>query len=241
LLALPSANAAVESLAILRSALADQLQAFELIPQRAIRYVLRHIPSHKFPLALESPWYVLLETSTTEMDEALEHRLMSLHERGLATDVVIAKSRTEANDLWRLRHAISEAQKKEGASLKHDVSVPVSSVGDFLMAAEIAVQRQMPDIRTVAFGHVGDGNIHFNLSQPKMWSAEASLAEREALARVVYDVVDSFGGSISAEHGIGQAKREHLQHYRGETEIRLMRAIKSALDPANIMNPGKVI
>jgi len=241
LLALPSAAAAVEALAILRGTLADQLQAFELIPERAIRYVLRHIPSNKFPLELESPWYVLLETSNTEMDERLEHRLMDLHEQGLATDVVIAKSRTEANDLWRLRHAISEAQKKEGASVKHDVSVPVSSVGDFLVAAEIAVQRQMPDIRTVAFGHVGDGNIHFNLSQPKKMSAEAFLAEREALAGVVYDVVDSFGGSISAEHGIGQAKREHLRHYRGETEIRLMRAVKSALDPANLMNPGKVI
>ena len=241
LLALPSAANAVEALAILRDELADQLQAFELIPQRAIRYVLRHIPSNKFPLGLESPWYVLLETSNIEMNEALESRLMALHERGLVSDIVIAKSRTEANDLWRLRHAISEAQKMEGASLKHDVSVPVNKVGEFLEAAEIAVHRQMPGVRAVPFGHVGDGNIHFNLSQPKKWSAEAFLAEQERLAEVVYDVVDSFGGSISAEHGIGQAKREHLQHYRGETEIRLMRAVKTALDPANIMNPGKVI
>ena len=241
LLALPSAANAVEALAILRGELADQLQAFELIPQRAIRYVLRHIPSNKFPLGLESPWYVLLETSNIEMNEALESRLMALHERGLVSDIVIAKSRTEANDLWRLRHAISEAQKMEGASLKHDVSVPVNKVGEFLEAAEIAVHRQMPGVRAVPFGHVGDGNIHFNLSQPKKWSAEAFLAEQERLAEVVYDVVDSFGGSISAEHGIGQAKREHLQHYRGETEIRLMRAVKTALDPANIMNPGKVI
>jgi FAD/FMN-containing dehydrogenase len=119
--------------------------------------------------------------------------------------------------------------------------VPVNKVGEFLEAAEIAVHRLMPDVRTVPFGHVGDGNIHFNLSQPKKWPAEAFLAERERLAEVIYDVVDSFGGSISAEHGIGQAKREHLRHYRGETEITLMRAIKSALDPANIMNPGKVI
>jgi FAD/FMN-containing dehydrogenase len=241
LLALPSAANAVAALAILRDELADQLQAFELIPQRAIRYVLRHIPSNTFPLELESPWYVLLETSNTEMNEVLERRLMTLHERGLASDIVIAKSRTEANDLWRLRHAISEAQKMEGASLKHDVSVPVNKVGEFLEAAEIAVHRLMPDVRTVPFGHVGDGNIHFNLSQPKKWPAEAFLAEREPLAEVIYDVVDSFGGSISAEHGIGQAKREHLRHYRGETEIALMRAIKSALDPANIMNPGKVI
>ena len=241
LLALPSAAAAVEALAILRGELADQLQAFELIPARAVRYVLRHIPSIKFPLAVESPWYVLLESTGAPANEELENRLMALHENGLATDIVIAKSRAEANDLWRLRHAISEAQKKEGASLKHDVSVPVSRVGEFLVAAEAAVLRQMPDVRTVAFGHVGDGNIHFNLSQPKQWTAEAFLAERERLAKVVYDVVDSCGGSISAEHGIGQAKREDLVHYRGETEIKLMRAIKSALDPANIMNPGKVI
>jgi FAD/FMN-containing dehydrogenase len=241
LLALPSAAAAVEALAILRGELADQLQAFELIPARAVRYVLRHIPAIKFPLAVESPWYVLLESTGAPANEELENRLMALHEKGLATEIVIAKSRAEANDLWRLRHAISEAQKKEGASLKHDVSVPVSRVGEFLVAAEAAVLRQMPDVRTVAFGHVGDGNIHFNLSQPKQWTAEAFLAERERLAEVIYDVVDSCGGSISAEHGIGQAKREDLAHYRGETEIKLMRAVKSALDPANIMNPGKVI
>lgn len=241
LLAVPSAAAAVEVLAILRGALADQLQAFELIPARAVRYVLRHMPAIKFPLALESPWYVLLESTSATANEELDDRLMALHEKGLATDIVIAKSRTEANDLWRMRHAISEAQKREGASLKHDVSVPVSKVGEFLQAAEAAVLRQMPDIRPLAFGHVGDGNIHFNLSQPKHWTAEAFLAERERLAKVIYDVVDSFGGSISAEHGIGQAKREHLRHYRGETEIKLMRAVKSALDPANIMNPGKVI
>lgn len=241
LLALPSAAAAVAALAILRGELADQLQAFELIPARAVRYVLRHIPSNKFPLAVESPWYVLLESTNIPAGGGLEERLMILHEKGLATDIVIAKNRAEANDLWRLRHAISEAQKKEGASLKHDVSVPVSKVGDFLVAAEAAVLRAMPDIRPVAFGHVGDGNIHFNLSQPKQWSAAAFLAERERLAAVVYDVVAAFDGSISAEHGIGQAKRDDLQHYRGETEIRLMRAVKAALDPANIMNPGKVI
>jgi len=241
LLALPRAAAAVEVLAILRDELADQLQAFELIPQRAVRYVLRHVPSIKFPLELESPWYVLLESNNAPAGEELEARLMALHEKGLTTDIIIAKSRTEANDLWRMRHAISESQKKEGAGLKHDVSVPVSKVGEFLVAAEAAVLRQMPEVRIVAFGHVGDGNIHFNLSQPKRWSAEAFLAERERLAAVVYDVVDSCGGSISAEHGVGQAKREDLLHYRGKTEIRLMRAVKSALDPANIMNPGKVI
>ena len=241
LLALPSAAAAVAALAFLRGELADQLQAFELIPARAVRYVLRHIPSSKFPLAVESPWYVLLETTNASSSDELENQLLALHEKRLATDIVIAKNRAEANDLWRLRHAISEAQKKEGASLKHDVSVPVSKVGEFLEAAEAAVVREMPDIRPVAFGHVGDGNIHFNLSQPKQGSAEAFLGERERLAKVVYDVVDACGGSISAEHGIGQAKREDLQHYRGDTEIQLMRAVKAALDPANIMNPGKVI
>lgn len=241
LLAVPSPDAAVEILASLRAAAADQLQAFELIPDRAIRYVLRHIPSCKFPGALDSPWYVLLESSNVALNEELENRLMVFYEQGLATDIVLAKNRTEANELWHLRHSISEAQKKEGASLKHDISVPVSKIGEFLCAAEIAVQAALAGTRVVAFGHVGDGNIHYNLSQPKESSATAFLAQRASLGRVVYDVVTAFDGSISAEHGVGQAKVDDLRHYRGETEIRLMTAIKKALDPANLMNPGKVI
>ena len=241
LVALRSPDHAVELLAALRQQLSDQVQAFELIPDRAIRYVLRHIPATRFPLEQSSPWYVLLETMNVEDDGLLERQLMACLDADLVTDAVVAKSNSEANELWRIRHSISEAQKREGASLKHDVSVPIACVGDFISAANEAVCKILPGVRVVAFGHVGDGNIHYNLSKPKESDPATFLRNREALASVVYDVVEHFAGSISAEHGIGQAKRAQLAKYRSKTEIGLMRTIKAALDPQNIMNPGKVI
>lgn len=241
LVALRSPDHAVELLAELRQQLSDRVQAFELIPERAIRYVLRHIPATRFPLDQNSPWYVLLETINIENDGLLNQQLMTYLETDLITDAAVAKSKSETNELWRIRHSISEAQKREGASLKHDVSVPVASVGDFISAADEAVYKILPAVRIVAFGHVGDGNIHYNLSQPKGSNPATFLGSRETLASVIYDVVERFGGSISAEHGIGQAKRARLAQYRSETEIGLMRTIKTALDPQNIMNPGKII
>lgn len=231
---------AVSLLARLRNLLSDQLQAFELIPSRAIRFVLRHIPGTRFPLEQTADWFILLESSGGGGDE-LEDALMSCIEDGLAIDAVVAKNRGEADDLWRLRHSISEAQKREGASVKHDVSVPIAEVGRFIREADVAVTEEIPGIRVVAFGHLGDGNVHFNLSQPKDWAPERFLAERERLADRVYEVVQAFGGSISAEHGIGQGKREHLRKYRDGTDIELMQSIKQAFDPHHIMNPGKVI
>jgi FAD/FMN-containing dehydrogenase len=241
LVAVESPDAAVTLLTELRAELTDQLQAFELMSARAIRFVLKHIPSTSFPLDQDSPWFVLIETSRESTGDEFEALLISLHESALISDAVIAKNRSEANDLWRVRHSISESQKQEGASLKHDISVPVAAVGKFIGDAEAAVSNEVPGTRVVAFGHVGDGNIHFNLSQPKDWSAPDFLQQGERLASLVYDVVNSLGGSISAEHGIGQAKREQLRHYRGATETGLMKAVKAALDPQNIMNPGKVI
>jgi len=241
MVALQDPDRAIELLTALRHQSGDQIHAFELIPARAIRYVLRHMPGCRFPLDQTWPWYVLVESVNNFADESLDKYLLSGLETGLIVDAAIAKNIAEADEMWRLRHAISESQKREGASLKHDVSVPVGRVGDFIRAAEVAVTTYMPDIRVVAFGHVGDGNIHFNLSQPRNQEGQAFLAEREALATIVYDVVADFNGSISAEHGIGQAKREHLAHYRSETELTLMRLIKGALDPDNLLNPGKVI
>ncbi len=241
MLAVESPDAAVALLAALRAELSDQIQAFELMSNRAVRYVLDHIPQTRFPLNLDSLWFVLLEAARESSRDDFEQLLLSLQNSGLISDAVIAKNRSEANDLWRLRHSISESQKQEGASLKHDVAVPVVKVGTLIRDAETAVTKAIPGIRVVAFGHVGDGNIHLNLSQPKDWSAADFLGQGPRLASLVYDVVDSLGGSISAEHGIGQAKREQLVRYRGETETGLMKAIKAALDPKNIMNPGKVI
>ncbi len=241
LVAVESPDAAVALLAALRAELSDQLQAFELMSARAIRFVMKHIPSTSFPLDQDSPWFVLIETSRESTGDEFEALLMSLHESALISDAVIAKNRSEANGLWRIRHSISESQKHEGASLKHDISVPVAEVGQLIRDAEAAVVDEVPGTRVVAFGHVGDGNIHFNLSQPKDWSATDFQDQDERLASLVYDVVDSLGGSISAEHGIGQAKREQLLRYRGATETGLMKAVKAALDPQDIMNPGKVI
>ncbi len=241
MIAIDSPDSAVELLSMLRHRLADQIQAFELIPRRAMRFVHRHVPSCQCPLKLDHSWYVLLESSGGSNDGALENDLMEAADRGLIRDAAIAKNIAEADAMWRLRHAISESQKREGASLKHDVSVPVGSVANFIEAAEQAVLAYLPGTRVVAFGHVGDGNIHFNLSQPKDSDAASFLAMREPLATVVYDVVVRFGGSISAEHGVGQAKREHLRHYKSETELTLMARLKSALDPDHLLNPGKVI
>jgi len=241
LVALESPDQAVTLLGELRQKMADQIQAFELIPDRAVRYVRRHVPSSRFPLQENSPWYVLLEGTSVDSAEQLQQQLMECLDSGLITNAVVAKNKSEANELWSIRHAISEAQKKEGASLKHDISVPIGSVGEFIRAADEVVVEICPGVRVVAFGHVGDGNVHYNLSQPEGADPASFLAQREVLAAAIYEVVDRFGGSISAEHGIGQAKKKYLQQYRGGTELRLMRTIKAALDPQNIMNPGKVI
>jgi len=239
LVGLESPHKAVQLLALLRYRLSDRIQAFELIPDRAIRLVARHIPQQKCPAA-DHPWYVLLETAGDESGET-DNALMAAIEAGIADDAIIAKNRSEADALWGIRHSISEAQKREGASLKHDVSVPVAAVANFIEAATVAVTAALPAVRVVAFGHVGDGNVHFNLSQPSGMHGPEFLSHREALATIVYDVVSDFKGSISAEHGVGQAKREHLVQYKSETEITLMKTLKKALDPDNLLNPGKVI
>jgi len=236
-----SPRQALELLSRLREGLADGLQAFELIPDRAVRYVLRHIPGCRFALALDRPWFVLLESAGIENEDVLDQALMEALAEDVIYDAAVAKNRAEADEMWRLRHSISEAQKREGASLKHDVSVPVGAVARFIESATVAVSLAHPGIRVVAFGHMGDGNVHFNLSQPAGMAPDDFLACRESLAGIVYDEVARYGGSFSAEHGVGQAKRAELVRYRSVTEVTLMRTLKAAMDPQGIMNPGKVI
>ncbi len=238
-LGLATVRDAVTLLARLRESLADRLLAFELIQDRALAFVTRHVASARNPLD-GHPWYALLEIADAA-DERVEAALLEAVEDGLARDAIVAKSESEAQALWRLRHAVSEAQKHEGASLKHDVSVPIGRIGELIEKLQAAVAEALPEARPVAFGHVGDGNVHFNISQPPAWAAERFLAERARMAAIVYDATVSLNGSISAEHGIGQAKREDLARYRSATELSLMRTLKQALDPAGIMNPGKVI
>ena len=231
----------VALLVFLRQELADGIDAFELIQERAMQFVLRHIPGTRAPFDVKHPWYVLLEASHPSDAEAIENVLARAMERELVKDAVIAKNAAEAAAFWRLRHSISEAQKLEGASLKHDVSVPVGAVGAFIDTAQLAIAQHLPEARVVAFGHVGDGNVHLNVSQPRCGTRDKFLGEREAIATIVYDLVATYNGSISAEHGIGQAKRGYLEDYRGQVELSLMRRIKGALDPGNILNPGKVL
>jgi len=216
-----------------------QLTAFELISETALGLVLAHIPDSTRPGSV-SPWYVLAEFSDTD-PAALSAWLDRQMEAGVVSDGVIAQSAGQAKKLWALRENISEAQKIEGISIKHDISVPVSCIPEFLTAADTALVRAFPGIRVVAFGHVGDGNLHYNLSKADAQDNAAFLAAQPAVNRIVHDTVHVLNGSISAEHGIGQLKRDEILRYKHPLEMTLMRSIKQALDPRGLMNPGKLL
>jgi FAD/FMN-containing dehydrogenase len=227
-----------------RAATADQLTAFELIPRAALDLALAHLSGTIDPLAEPHPWYVLLEMASSETESGLrvllERLLETALEENLVADGVIAESGQQGKQLWHIREAIVEAQLYSG-SIKHDVSVPVSRVADFIIRATTCVTQRLPGIRPMAFGHVGDGNIHFNLTQPEDADTTAYLARWEEFNDIVHGVVRELHGSISAEHGVGRLKRDEITHYKAPIEIELMRRVKRALDPANIMNPGKLV
>ncbi|WP_127090905.1 FAD-binding oxidoreductase [Aquabacter cavernae] len=229
----------------LRAVAGDALTGFEMMPAFGMELVLRHMPGHRRPLAGNHPFYALAELTSTRAVEDLpglaEGVLAEAFEAGEVEDAVIAASEAQADALWRLREDLSDAQKCEGGSIKHDVSVPVSRVADFMVEAARLCEAQMPGVRVCAFGHVGDGNIHFNLSQPVDMTKAAFLESWEPFNRLVHDYVASLGGSISAEHGIGVLKREELGLYKDKVALDLMARLKSALDPAGLLNPGKVL
>ncbi len=239
--AVASADAAVALFSQMRELVGEALQAFEYVSDFAMQLVLRHIPDTLLPCDRTTGGYVLVETVGREHPTGLQMALEVCAERGMLQDAVVAKSAAEEDRLWRIRHSISEAQKREGAGLKHDVSVPVGRVAQFIDLGTRDVVAAIPGSRVVAFGHVGDGNVHFNVCQPEAMDAQSFLAKREAVATIVYDRVTGLGGSISAEHGVGVLKRDALVRYRSGTEITLMKAVKQAIDPENLMNPGKVI
>ena len=240
-IAIDSPAAAVALLSRLQAETGGLVSGFELMPRLGLELVLAHIPGARDPLAAPSPWYVLAEaTSGARFDlrGAFEDALVGADG---VRDAVLAASETQRKALWDLRENMSEAQKREGASIKHDVSVPVSAIPAFLDEATAAVLQAMPDARPVSFGHLGDGNIHFNFSAAKGGDAEAFPARWEDIQRLVHDIVHRFGGSISAEHGIGVQKRDQLVRYKSAAELDVMRTLKRALDPHNILNPGKVV
>ena len=241
LAALRDPQQAVVLLGKLRNIVGDGVQAFELISARCFRFVRRHFPDARVPFDESYPWFVLTDIELrTDLDK-FEDKLMGLIEEELVADAVIAKNESEATSLWRLRHAIPEAQKPEGASLKHDISVPMARIAEFVGEGERLVNSMMPEARLVAFGHVGDGNLHFNVTQPATADPETFLAEGRTLSDALYELAIGMGGSFSAEHGIGVLKKAHLLKFRGGTELDLMRKLKLALDPRNTLNPGKVI
>ncbi len=231
--------AAVDLLNRAKTAFDARLTAFELVSETALGLVLQHIPGAARPTAA-SPWYVLAEFSDADPD-AVEGWLADRLEAGEAGDGVVARSQAQAAKLWSLREHISEAQKIKGISIKHDIAVPVSRIPDFLARADAALAAAFHGIRVVAFGHVGDGNLHYNLSKPDAQDNAAFIAAQPTVNRLVHDAVDALGGSISAEHGIGQLKREELLRYKSPVEIALMRTLKQALDPRGLMNPGKIV
>jgi FAD/FMN-containing dehydrogenase len=239
--AMESAQHAVQLLASVRERLADQILAFELMSDRCLRFVRRHIPDVVLPFEDNYPWYVLLDVEVGERQEILETVLAAAIEGGIGVDAIIAKNEKEADQFWRIRHSISDAQRFEGANLKHDISVPISQIDSFLTKGQTLVETWMPEARLVAFGHVGDGNLHYNVAQPVGADAEEFLASGQELTKAIYKLVDELGGSFSAEHGVGVLKKAILAQYRGSTEIELMQTLKKALDPQNILNPGKVI
>jgi FAD/FMN-containing dehydrogenase len=240
-----SLTAALDLFQRVRGRAGDSLTACELLDRRSVDFVLRHIPGTKSPCRQRHAFYVLIELTNASVDGGLtsvaEEVLAKAIEDGLVEDAVIAASAQQARDLWRLRETIPEAQKHEGGSVKHDIAVPISRVADYIDAATAAVEKLIPGIRPVAFGHLGDGNIHFNISQPAGMAAADFLARRHDINRIVHDLAIEANGSFSAEHGVGLLKKEELERYKGGIETDLMRILKRALDPTNIMNPGKVV
>lgn len=244
LVAVPDVAAAVSLLGRLKQASGDRLTAFELVPRIGIEFVTRHIAGARDPLPTAYEWYVLAELSSAGEDalrQQLEEALAAALGDGLASDAAIAESGAQASALWALRENLSDVQKLEGGSIKHDISVPISAIPAFIARAIAAVSAALPGIRPVPFGHIGDGNVHFNLSQPPAMAREAFLDRWADFNRIVHDVATDLGGSISAEHGLGFMKREEITRYKSAVEMDMMRAVKRALDPHGIMNPGKLI
>jgi FAD/FMN-containing dehydrogenase len=240
LLAVGSPAAAVELLRRAKDETGGAVEAFELMARLGVEFVLRHTPGARDPFAEPHAWYVLTEFASGEPEAAgaaMARFLEGGLDEGLIADAVLAQSESQAKALWGLRENQSAAQKREGAVWKHDVAVPVSEVAGFLAEADAAVRELAPDARIVAFGHVGDGNIHYDVLRPEGGSDADHAARRDAGSRRVHDIVASRGGSISAEHGLGMMKTEEARRYKSPVEVQALAAIRAALDPKRIMNP----
>jgi FAD/FMN-containing dehydrogenase len=244
--AVPSVETALDLLGLAQQQLGAGLTGFEMMSQAALGLVARHFPALKVPFWQEAPYCVLLELSDTESESHAEQRLEQLLgialDKNVASEVVIAQSLSQSRELWQVRESISSAQAAEGLNIKHDISLPVSAIPAFVKQTDTALANALPGLRIVNFGHLGDGNLHYNIQCPEGADAAHFLKTNEPQVNdMVYDAVMSFGGSVSAEHGIGRLKVESLPHYKDPVALQLMRNIKQALDPQKLMNPGRVL
>ena len=244
--AVPSMQAAVDLLGLAHQHLGAGLTGFEVMNQFALSLVDKHYPQQRVPLFRTSPWCVLLENSDHESEDhartLFERLLEAALEAGCVNDAVVAESLSQAQALWHIRESIPLAQAEEGLNIKHDISVPVSRIPAFVAETDALLAQAIAGVRLVDFGHLGDGNLHYNVQAPEGGDAKAFLREQEErINTLVFDAVARHGGSISAEHGIGSLKAAKLPHYKSPVALRMMRAIKQALDPKGIMNPGRVL
>ena len=244
--AVPSLDAAVTLLGLAHRHLGAGLTGFEVMGQFALSLVASHFPQQRVPLFRDTPYCVLLENSDHESEAharaQFERLLETALESGCVSDAVVAENLTQAHQLWHIRESIPLAQAEEGLNIKHDISIAVSRIPEFVRVTDALLAREIPGVRLVNFGHLGDGNLHYNVQAPEGGDAKVFLREQEArINTLVFDSVQAFGGSISAEHGVGSLKVDKLEHHKSPVALGLMRAVKRALDPQNLMNPGRVL
>ena len=244
--AVPSMEAAVQLLGLAHQRLGPGLTGFEVMNQFSLSLVDKHYPQLRVPLWQGTPWCVLLENSDSENEQHARSQFEALLEAamdsGCVRDAIVAESLSQARGLWHIRESITLAQVQEGLNIKHDISIPVSRIPDFVAETDALLAREVPGVRMVDFGHLGDGNLHYNVQAPEGGDGKAFLRDFEdKVNTLVFDQVKRFGGSISAEHGVGELKAGKLPHYKDPTALAMMRAVKKALDPKNILNPGRVL
>ena len=244
--AVPSVADAVKLLGLAHQHLGAGVTGFELMGQFALRLVDRHYPHLRVPLWQDTPYCVLLENSDSESEsharQRFEHLLEVAFEDGCVTDAVVAESLSQARNLWHIRESITLAQAEEGLNIKHDISIPISLIPNFVQDTDALLTREIPGVRLVNFGHLGDGNLHYNVQAPENCDTQAFLRDQEDhVNALVYQSVKRFGGSISAEHGVGSMKVGYLPNYKDPVALRLMQQIKRALDPQGVLNPGRVV
>ena len=243
--AVPSLQAAVDLLGMAQQHLASSLTGFELMSNYCMQLVRKHFPQSPQIFSREYPQYILLELSGHDTEASTSTTLENLFaiaiERGIVLDVIVANSLAQSRSIWQVRENISAAQAAEGKNIKHDISLPASHIAGFISETDALLRQAYPHCRTVTFGHLGDGNLHYNVSAPTDTPDIVFILEQAKINQLVHDSVHRHHGSISAEHGLGAQKKEEILRYKSPLEIQMMRSIKSALDPHQIMNPGKVL